>query len=316
MVVFGVLILVALLPLVALLVVISLEDVFNIQFQLRTVGGFVTLAAGSIVMAGIIGVVFLRTLLRPLQELMERTSEIEKGSIDAFRALDHTGTREGATLAARFFRMARKLSDRSNYLTLFATHVSHELKTPLTGIQGAAELLRDDGNMETVQRERFLENIVEDAARLSALSTRLRELARADTAQIGGSCNLLDVLKEAVSGAGLKLRASGLEKTRVAMSEDNALIVFGQLAENAKQHGAAVFRASLQRDVLAVGDDGAAIDAASREQIFVPFFTTRRDEGGSGMGLGIVSAMLRSHGGAIALSDQEDWKFEVQLPQR
>ncbi len=314
MVVFGVFMLVALLPLVALLMIISLEGVSDVQFQLRTIGGFVTLAVGSLVMAGIIGAVFLRTLLRPLQELMERTGEIEQGSQEAFRAMHHTGTREVATLADRFFRMARKLSDRSNYLTLFATHVSHELKTPLTGIQGAAELLRDGGDMEKGQRQRFLENIVEDATRLSILSTQLRELARADAALTGGRCDLQAVLKQAAAGAGLALEASQLGELRVAMSKDNALIVFQQLAENAKQHGAGTFRAELTEGVLSVGDDGEPIAPTHRDQLFVPFFTTRRDKGGTGMGLGIVSAMLRSHGGSIAVSESDAWKFELELP--
>ena len=66
----------------------------------------------------------------------------------------------------------------------FATHVSHELKSPLTAIQGAAELLRDpvdDGRGRAATR--FYDNIVADADRLNRLVRRLIELARAESAR-------------------------------------------------------------------------------------------------------------------------------------
>jgi len=315
MVVFGVLIFVALIPLAGLLVIVGLEEVLDVRFKLRSIGGFAMLAIGSVVTAGVIGVIFLRTLLRPVQELIARTGEIEVGSQQAFRALDHTGTREGATLADRFFRMARKLSDRSNYLTLFATHVSHELKTPLTSIQGAAELLRDGGDdMDGEQRNRFLTNIVDDAARLSSLSIRLRELARADVAQVGGKCALADILREAASGADLGLETDISADLHIMMVQENGLIIFRQLAQNARQHDARILKARIEGDVLLIGDDGAPISRANRSQIFTPFFTTRREQGGTGMGLGIVSSMLRSYGGEIAASTRTGWKFEIKMP--
>ena len=61
--------------------------------------------------------------------------------------------------------------------------MSHEFKTPLTGIQGAVELLQDHPDMEADRRRRFLDNIAGDARRLSALVTRLLDLARADMAR-------------------------------------------------------------------------------------------------------------------------------------
>ncbi|TIP07246.1 MAG: two-component sensor histidine kinase, partial [Mesorhizobium sp.] len=93
---------------------------------------------------------------------------------------DH-GTREMAALSAAFLDMAQKLQARSDSIQTFATHVSHELKSPLTAIQGAAELLRDSGGtMDEDERRRFSNNIVTDAGRLNLLVRRLLELARAE----------------------------------------------------------------------------------------------------------------------------------------
>jgi signal transduction histidine kinase len=80
-----------------------------------------------------------------------------------------------------FGAMAEAIERRSRYLRDVAAAVSHEFKTPLTGIRGAAELLQDhQGEMSEAERRRFLANIAADTARLSQLVTRLLDLARAD----------------------------------------------------------------------------------------------------------------------------------------
>jgi signal transduction histidine kinase len=88
-----------------------------------------------------------------------------------------------------------------------------------------------------------------------------------------------------------------------------ARIVFEHLADNAARHGAKVLSIICRRADgmlwVTVQDDGAGISAANRQKIFTNFFTTRRDSGGTGMGLPIVRAMLESHGGGIKLADDE-----------
>ena len=103
------------------------------------------------------------------------------------------------------------------------------------------------------------------------------------------------------------------------MSPANAEIVWQQLSENAAQQGASILcvrigEATESGLLVCIGDDGAAISKSNREHLFDPFFTTRREQGGTGMGLGIAQAMLRSHGGSISLSQDEDYKFEIRWP--
>jgi len=227
-----------------------------------------------------------------------------------------------ATLADRFFAISRKLSDRSAYLTLFTSHVSHELKSPLTSIQGAAELLRDQGDSMTDDRRRhFLANIIEDTERLSLLSQRLRDLGRAETADTSGSCRLDAVVERAASLAGLAHETRGAGGVVLAMSDENADIVFQQLALNAQQHGATTLTVTAEseasRCLVRTGDNGAPISEGNRDKVFDPFFTTRRDGGGTGMGLGIARAMLEAHGGAIDLCQPGDqFKFLMRIPVR
>ena len=65
---------------------------------------------------------------------------------------------------------------------------------------------------------------------------------------------------------------------------------------------------------MVVSNNGDAISAANRERIFDAFFTTRRDSGGTGMGLSIAQAMLRANGGSIRLlPGEEGVAFEVRF---
>ena len=88
-----------------------------------------------------IGLVFSRTITRPMRELIDRAARISRGDRDAFRPLAHYGTREFAQLSHSFLDMAEQLSRRSDYIATFSAHLTHELKSPLTSIKGAAELL-------------------------------------------------------------------------------------------------------------------------------------------------------------------------------
>lgn len=268
-----------------------------------------------------IGFVFLRALTRPIHELIRRTEEIQQGDRDAIRPLVHHGTREIARLSESFLDMARSLFDRSDYIATFTAHVSHELKSPLTSIQGAAELLRDNAErMSEPERSRFLGNIIDDTERLATLVRRLRELAKADNPQLGGKTNIVAVVAKLSASASLEIEATGAADAEIGMSEENTTIVLSHLADNALQHGASRIRVNVERgspDVMriTVADDGTGISEGNRSRIFDPHFTTRREGGGTGMGLSIVLSMLRAHGGAIRLmSADKGAAFEILIP--
>ncbi|MER8446694.1 ATP-binding protein [Mesorhizobium sp. M1066] len=293
----------------------------NIIKHLYGERGKVTLAAIAILGGTLlIGLIFLRTVSRPIYALIDRTERIAAGDRAAIRPLDHHGTREMAELSAAFLDMAEKLQARSDSIQTFATHVSHELKSPLTAIQGAAELLRDSGGaMDDTERRRFSDNIVTDAGRLNLLVRRLLDLARAEnlapsgeSTSIGAALALLPVdnrLAVSVAGSEIGLR----------ISAENAAIVLANLIDNSARHGATAVSVSATsaggKASILVSDDGAGISPSNRAHIFEPFFTTRREQGGTGMGLGIVLALLKAHDGMIALVDSErGTRFEIILP--
>ena len=70
-----------------------------------------------------------------------------------------------------------------------------------------------------------------------------------------------------------------------------------------------------ERARIDIADDGDGISQANQPKVFEPFFTTRRESGGTGMGLGIVQSMLRSHGGTIRLiSSTQGTCFRITIP--
>ena len=94
--------------------------------------------------------------------------------------------------------MADALQLRSHYIRDFARHVSHEFKTPIAAIRGAAEVLEDHaGDMTAQERAKFMGNVRSDLARLERLTNGLLELATAEMSRATDvSCVLADVAGE------------------------------------------------------------------------------------------------------------------------
>ncbi len=256
----------------------------------------------------VVGFLFWRLFSRPVQDLLEWTEQVASGR--TVRPVDATsfGTVELAGLAASFSEMVRRLNKRSDYIATYTAHVSHELKSPLTAIAGAAEVMREaGGEMDLATQDRFLSNIERDALRLSALVTKMRELARVEIARSAGSSFLDDILPE------LRKRFPAMQIIQegappaLPISADDALLVFSHIADNAAAHGARTVTVKIvggpDDTIVTVRNDGEPISAGNRTRIFEPFFTTRREAGGTGMGLAIIRTLLATHRGTIDLVD-------------
>jgi two-component system sensor histidine kinase CreC len=286
------------------------RNIFEHLYQER--GKFAAAAAAVAFSTLLIGLVVSRTITQPMRELTARASRIARGDRDAFRPLAHYGTRDFVELSRHFFDMAAQLARRSDHIANFSAHLTHELKSPLTSIKGAAELLLDSlqssaGTLTRAEQEKFLSNILGDTERLEAMTQRLRELARAEAAPGSEQADLAGVvskLREHFPSA--TIDTEGCAGRVIAMSGETALIALTHLADNALRHNARHIRLEAHDDAdvvaLTVSNDGDPISPHNRNRIFDAFFTTRRDSGGTGMGLAIVRAIMTSHGGTISLS--------------
>lgn len=297
----------------------------NILKHLYAVKERVLVATVSLLIVVVLLVVFVSSSIsRPIRELIEQTVRIRLGEQKTFEPLKYPITYEIAQLSESFTGMSKALAERSDYIKRFATHVSHEFKTPLTSLQGALELLQEHlDTMPQEQRQRFIGNLLDDTQRLKQLVNRLLELAHADAlVPTRQQCVLTDVipcLKSRYAERGLELAVAGLVAEPLRFSAEALETVLVNLLENSLQHGAVrmeIATAVIGKEVqIRLHDNGAGVSPSNRNKIFTPFFTTRRDDGGTGLGLEIVMSLLKAYGGRIELGESgQGAVFVLTLP--
>jgi two-component system sensor histidine kinase ChvG len=310
-------------PAGAIYVTRSTLPVLAALYRLRSALVRVLLAA--LAATAVLSLFLAATIARPLSRLARISRRIAAGDRGQSLALGRRD--EIGHLARAFDAMARKLDDRARAAARMAADISHEFKSPLTSIRGAAELLVDGAADDPPARRRFLGNILEDAGRLDRLVSRLLELSRleADEAPFAPIA-LAPFLAEAVATA-------AVPSVPVAVTTRSGRSTFvgraGQLGaalrnliENARQHarpGSTV--AVTAEDAgpalrITVHNQGEPISAANLARVWDRFFTTRAGSGGSGLGLPIVAAAVAAHGGrTFVRSDADDGtSFGFELP--
>jgi signal transduction histidine kinase len=263
-------------------------------------------------------------LVRPLTALTRQAQDIAAGR-PAPPPLRRPGTAEIAGLSRSFSHMAHALEQRADYIRSFAAAVSHEFKTPLAALQGTIELLREhEATMPPADRARFLTNAGEDITRLDRLVRRLLELARADVLTPSAGAHpvapTLAALSTRYPGRTLQTTAAVTETVLPTEILEAVLI---NLLDNAFQHGGPTAQVSLSlradpdATVITIENDGLALSPANAARAFDPFFTTARDHGGTGLGLTIVRALVRAHGGTVELdATPTHTRATVRLPNR
>ena len=104
---------------------------------------------------------------------------------------------------------------------------------------------------------------------------------------------------------GLALHIVEPSEIKIPLSNDHGEIILLHMAQNAQAHQAQNLWLQYQNGVLRVWDDGEGISDNDAAKLTDPFFTTRRAQGGTGMGLAIVSALLESYGARLHVVSKE-----------
>jgi signal transduction histidine kinase len=267
----------------------------------KIAAGAVAIFVTLLFLAGLLS----RGIARPIRDLTRATEQVAGGAV-VFPDPPATAAIEIRDLYANFGAMAARIDARARYLRDFAAAVSHEFKTPLTGIRGVLELLGEH-EMTPAERDRFLRNAAVDADRLALLVHRLLELARADMAVARiGRCRLSEVVAMLDADA-FPLTATG--DADVPLDPETLATVLRILADNSRQAGATAAAVTPVGDdaqlTLHYVDDGPGVPVRDRERIFEPFFTSRRTSGGTGLGLPIARSLLDAQGARLLL-DPDD----------
>jgi len=302
-------------------------------------------AAGLI--AGLTGAVLLfsgliSSMRRPLEELVDAARRLAEGDLDA--RVKVGGLSETATLGAAFNEMAAELqreAGRRDQLDRmkdeFVLTASHELRSPLTSVQGFAEVLMLERERLSPKQAETVEIILDNTRHLVRLLNDLLDLARSNAGRLAikpAPTEVGPLVEDAVrsmraqtEGGGQSIEASvepGLP--RVSVERDRIRQVLVNLLTNAHEYcppGASIRATAAQigdEVEIAVTDDGPGIPAEQLEHIFDRF--TRGDAGltqrvgGTGLGLAISKSLVELHGGTIGVESTpgEGATFRVRLP--
>ncbi len=264
---------------------------------------------GALVAALLLSLALAHRISAPLRGLSGTARAVRGGDLrelEVLAARRSSRVREVGELAEDLGEMAARLRERLVYIGEFASNVSHELKTPVTTLRSTLELLRDEPDLPDEVQDRFVRNGLDELARVDRTVTGLLALARAEEGGEGERLGLDQLVLETgerypdisvVTGGG-SVRAN---PAQLALALDN-------LVDNARHHGggAVLVRAWRDRDLVGIDveDDGVGISADNLPRVFERFFTTAGDRGRTGLGLPLVRAICRAHGGDVTVQSE------------
>ena len=251
----------------------------------------------ALAVAGVLAWLLWRLVLRPVWALTAHAHAVRAGD-SAAEPPRHFGTSELSTLGHSVIEMGASLQARAQGLVGYADHVTHELKSPLTALRGAVDLLRDP-SLGDEDRAALLETVEQSAERMEDLLNALRAHAAARIDAAPGMCRVSDAVAACDVDIPCHLAKDGTVPVSIVDLERILLHLF----RNAADAGASQVTVTWFKTGLRVEDNGPGIAPGDRTRIFDPFFTTRRALGGTGMGLAIVQTLVESAGGTIALED-------------
>ena len=216
-------------------------------------------------------------------------------------------------------RYAREAAEAQRLRASLFSSITHDLRTPLTGITLAASTLAADRQIEDSTRRSLASSIEREAQRLSRLVGNVLSLskARADVMTLDRQPAALEEIIESV----VSRLSPVLERHRVALdlSDDLPEAVvditqFDQALSNVLENAAAYSPAGTEIRVLTrrsektvqvrVEDEGPGIPVSERSRVLEPFIRGREEAGtGSGLGLAIARAVMEGHGGGVRIED-------------
>ncbi|HEX7404819.1 MAG TPA: HAMP domain-containing sensor histidine kinase [Candidatus Nanopelagicaceae bacterium] len=267
--------------------------------------------------------------LKPLEAVELTAESIAAGNLSARLPHAKPDTEVGrlvGSLNQMLARIEESFAARTaseNRLRRFVADASHELRTPLTAIRGFAELHRQGAVKGEKDTKALIQRIEKESIRMGSLVEDLLLLARLDQSREMARVpvNLKTTVTDAVESA----RAAGpTHPITVALPEDDLYVlgdsnrihqVVANLLANARTHtpaGTPISVTVAQSDdgtTVEVADKGPGLSEANQERIFERFFRAdpsraRMSDEGSGLGLSIVDAVMRAHGGRVSVSSK------------
>jgi two-component system sensor histidine kinase CreC len=263
---------------------------------------------------------------RPIKRLTRYADDIRQGKRVEFPRLDRS---EIGEMGHAFAKMQETLEGKK-YVEQYVQKLTHEVKSPLSAIRGAAELLEE--NMPPDQRARFLTNIRHEANRIQQIVDRMLELSALENQKI---------LKKMERFSFSSLIKTVIESKQAIVSKKNVTVVnqvpddilvkgdrfllhqaLSNLVQNAIDFSPPgsqiklIGRVEISKFYITVEDSGSGIPDYATAKIFDKFFSLRRPDNGkksTGLGLNFVKEVAILHNGEIKLENRTQRGVQATL---
>jgi two-component system OmpR family sensor kinase len=268
--------------------------------------------------------------LKPLEAVEDTAEAIAGGNLSARLPAAKPDTEVGRlttslnTMLSRIEESFTARVESENKLRRFVADASHELRTPLTAIRGFAELHRQGAVIGEEKTKELINRIEKESVRMSSLVEDLLLLARLDQSRelAKEPVDLNTIITEAVASA----KAAGpnhpieikLGASEIFVLGDSQRIhqVIANLLANARAHtpnGTKISITAIQgasETTIEVSDNGPGLSKADQRRIFERFYRAdssrvRNSGEGNGLGLSIVDAVMKAHGGYVSVKSEE-----------
>ena len=278
---------------------------------------FLTFYLSSIGFLSVLGGwLFARHLNRPLKALQQAAVKVGKG--DFSTKLEEEGSTEVIEVARAFNQMSRGIAALENDRRLLMAGVSHDLRTPLTRIRLATEMMSD-------QDEYLREGIIYDIEDMNGIIDQFIEYLRHHKRE-ELSCEDINALVGEVVNCELKHQRSITFKSNpsiesIPLSSVAIKRVVTNMIENAIRYSdgdievLSYYNSNKKYVVIAVNDNGPGIPESELESVFEPFKQgdAARGSEGSGLGLAIIKRIVDMHDGKVKLENRPEGGLSAQI---
>ncbi len=302
------------------------------EFIQRTNTALLYASMIAVVLAILLGLFFTRTLLKPLSNLSQAIRRMEKGEL--LQEVPKTSDDELGDVIEGFNQMSSALATANARREQMTADIAHELRSPLTVINGYLEALQDGVLEPTPER---MDIIQQEVSQLNRLVSDLRTLALADSGQLDIIKDHVDLqtifnhLKKAYAllANSKNLDLSFKKEKQLAFiyaDEGRILQVLSNLITNAIRHtneGGKIIVKAVEKEngvEITVKDTGEGIPKEDLDLVFERFYradpSRQTTSSQSGLGLSIAKALVEAHGGTVDVQSEigKGSTFSLFLP--
>ena len=304
------------------------EQIDSLLYITRKICGFAIL--NIVIISAVLVRINLKNIFRPIEQINEATKKVALGEYDI--ELESKREDEIGELTNNFNKMTRGLKSTENLQKEFINNVSHEIKTPVSSIEGFAKFLKDK-NLTDEEREEYTNIIIEEAKRLENLTGKILKLSKLNNQEVITNKQEIDIaeqIRRAISllepkwsKKEIKINVSLDEKVFLG-DEDLIYQVWVNIIDNAikfSNEGGSIDIKVYEKDkniIVEIKDHGIGMKEEELEKVYDRFYQIDKSHSkeGSGLGLAIVKRIVELSEGKIEIKSKENkgTTVTVKLP--